>query len=39
MKLRLDCLFTDLSQHFGIYFGGLRTQDLYSSTWERGDLK
>ena len=33
MKLRLDFPFTDLSQHFVIYIGGLCAKVFYSSAW------
>ena len=40
MKLRLDFLSSDLSQHFRIYlFGGLCTQVFYSWAWVIGDVK
>ena len=39
MKLRLDFLFTDLSQHFSMYYGGLYAQVFYSLSWVRGDIK
>ena len=36
MKLRLDFLFRDFSQHFGIYlFGGLCAQDFHSLAWDK----
>ena len=36
MKLRLDFVFTDLSQHFKIYLiNGLCNQVFYSWTWVR----
>ena len=40
MKLRLDFLSSDLSQHFRIYlFGGFCTQVFYSWAWVIGDVK
>ena len=39
MKLRVDFVLKDLSQHFGIYWVVFALNFFYSSAWVRGDLK